>query len=188
MQKWGDSEEPTHTGFALANGIEASFFEVISRNPKRAKRFADSMQFLQSSPPYAVSHLLNNLDWDSTCPALMVDIGGSYGSVSIEILRRYPRLRCIVQDLAEVIADANVPSDLKDRLEFREQNFFAEQSVKGADVYFLRSVLHDWSDKYATHILKSLIPALKDGARIILNEICLPEPGILSNYQDQMLR
>ncbi|MCJ1396267.1 hypothetical protein MMC18_009156, partial [Xylographa bjoerkii] len=116
---------------------------------------------------------------------LMVDIDGSSGSAGIEILRKYPDMRCILQDLAAVIADVSVPPDMEDRLEFQEQNFLAKQSVKCADVYFIRYVLHDLPDKYATHILRDLISTLKKGTSIILNKICLSEPGALSNFRSK---
>ena len=189
MLKWPKSEEPSQTGFALANGTTGGFFDTIQASVERSKRFADAMHFLQSAPQFNVSHLLNNLEWnDKSCPDLIVDVGGSYGSIAIDLLRKYPQMRCIVQDLAEIVKHAKVPADLEDRLSFQEHNFFMRQVIPNADVYFFRSIFHDWSDKYAVQILISLIPALKKGARIILNEICLPEPGILSCYQDQVLR
>ena len=104
------------------------------------------------------------------------------------MLRKHQHMRCIVQDLEEVVSRAKIPLDLEGRLTFQKQDFFEEQMVRGADVYFFRSILHDWSDTYAARILKNLIPALKHGAKILLNEICLPEPGVLPLYQDQVLR
>lgn len=44
-----------------------------------------------------------------------------------------------------------------------------------ANVYFLRWITHDWSDKYALMILRNLIPALKDGARIIVYDRVLSD-------------
>src|SRR3982074_2200144 len=41
------------------------------------------------------------------------------------------------------------------------------QSVRGADVYF-RFIRHNWSDKYAMMILSNLIPAMKDGERVVI--------------------
>lgn len=63
-----------------------------------------------------------------------------------------------------------------------------DQPVKGADVYFFRWILHNWSDKYCVKILRGLIPALKPGAKIILNDNVLPQPGVLSRWQENRLR
>lgn len=190
MLKWPGSEEPIHTGFALANGMESGggFFDVIGSSPQRSKCFADTMEFLQGAPPFSPRHLIENLGWSKETPKVMVDVGGSNGSIAVEILREFPLVKCTVQDLGVIIADASAPEDLHDRLSFREHDFFKPQDVYGADVYFFRSIFHDWSDKYATKILESLVPALKHGSIILLNEICLPIPGTLPRYHDQLLR
>ena len=188
LQIWPLSEEPNHTGFALANGTGAGFFEVLSQEPERAKRFAESMKLLQSSPAYNINHLLDHLDWPTDCSNLVVDLAGSLGVISIELLRKFLNTRCIVQDMSSTIRKAQAPPDLNDRLSFQAHDIFQEQPVKGGDCYLLRSVLHNWPDSYASTIIKNLIPAMKPGAQIILNEICLPEPGTLPRFQEQMLR
>lgn len=189
MMKWPCSQEPQHTGVSLNNGTGESMWDMLRHDPKRAQRFADDMKFLQSHPVFNVNHLFNDLEWEKEgCPNVMVDLGGSHGSISVELLRRFPTLKCVIEDLPEMISGAVVPSDLEARLEFKPHDFFTEQPVKNADVYFMRSILHDWSDKYAILILRNLIPALKPGARIIINEVCVPEPNILPGYQEQLLR
>ena len=77
---------------------------------------------------------------------------------------------------------------MANRFEFRAHDFFTEQPVHGADIYLFRWVLHDWSDKYALKIVKSLIPALKHGAKVIVNEFCLPEPGEMTPFQEKQAR
>ncbi|KAI1407126.1 S-adenosyl-L-methionine-dependent methyltransferase [Hypoxylon sp. FL1857] len=189
IQKWPGSQEQQHTAYGLANPDGKSYFEALGEDPTRAQRFSDGMKYLQSAPAFALTHLFTDLGWDTTgVPSMMVDIGGSRGSVAVELLRKYPTLRCEVQDLAETISQANVPDDLQDRLEFRAHNFFTEQVRRNADVYFMRSILHDWPDKYAVQILRNIIPALKHGSKIIINEVCLPEPNTLPFYHAQLLR
>ena len=67
-------------------------------------------------------------------------------------------------------------------------DFFTEQSVKNADVYFFRWIFHNWSDEYCVRILRNLIPALKPHARIVLNDACLPEPNTLSVMAERRVR
>ena len=189
MEKWPGSQEPDQTGFALSDPSGKAFFDILKHDTKRAQRLADSMKFLQSAPGLSLRHLLNDLEWNAeNCPEIMVDIGGSHGSISMELLRKYPNLKSTVQDLPETIESASIPNDLAGRLGFKVHDFFQEQTVKDADVYFLRSILHDWSDKYAIKILKNLIPALKDRAIVIVNEVCLPEPNLLPQYHEQLVR
>lgn len=94
----------------------------------------------------------------------------------------------IVQDLPKTVATAHVPKDLEHRIELQGHDFFMPQPVYGADVYFFRLVLHNWSDKYVIAILKNLIPALKPGARIIVNDDVLPHPGVLDEFEERMVR
>jgi hypothetical protein len=189
MEKWPGSQEPNQTAAALSNADGLGIFESLATDPIKRDRFINGMKFMQSAPVLDPAHLLNDLQWDDgDWPALMVDIGGSHGSICIELLRKYPNLKCIVEDLPEVVQTAITPPDADGRLEFLPHDFFTEQPVKDADVYFLRWILHDWSDKYAIKILRSLIPALKDGARIIVNEVCLPDPNVLPFYHAQLIR
>ena len=95
---------------------------------------------------------------------------------------------CVVEDLSDVIIGASAPAEFQERLSFKEYDFFTEQSVIGADLYLFRSILHDWPDEQAIQILKNQVPAMKPGSRLILNEICLPDPGALTCYQEQFLR
>lgn len=84
-----------------------------------------------------------------------------------------------MQDFAELEPqhDALVPSSVRSRISFQVHDFFTPQPVANADVYFLKHILHDWSDKYALRILRNLIPALKPGARVIVMDGVLPPPG-----------
>ena len=135
-------------------------------------------------------HILNGFDWDSIGSGTVVDVGGSHGSLSIAIAQRFPTLRCIVQDKPEVVSlgQESLPAHLSGRVSFMGHDFFAAQPVKDADIYILRWILHDWSDKYATRILQQLTPALKSGARILIIEQVLPEPGTMSKYQEKSIR
>lgn len=81
-----------------------------------------------------------------------------------------------------------MPEDVKARISGMEHDFLTPQPVKGADIYLFRWILHDWSDKYCVKILQSLIPALKKGAKIIINDICIPPPGMLGIAADRALR
>ena len=80
------------------------------------------------------------------------------------------------------------PPGLASRVEFMEYNFFTQQPVKNADVYLFRWIFHDWSDKYCKRILISLIPALKNGAKVIVNDFCLPESNTLSPSRERAVR
>lgn len=96
----------------------------------------------------------------------------------------------MVQDLAKVVIDgpSHVPEEYRQRISFMEHDMFQEQPVKDADVYFFRSVFHNWPDKYCVQMLRALIPAMKPGARVVINDACLPLPGEFSATLDRSKR
>ncbi len=137
-----------------------------------------------------MNHLIDNFDFGSIGHGIIVDVGGSHGQVSIEIARKHPNVKCIIQDLADTIAglESRVPEDLKNRISGMEHDFLTPQPIGGADIYLLRWILHDWSDKYCVKILHSLTPALRKGAKVVINDICIPQPGQLGISADRGLR
>ncbi|KAL9008751.1 MAG: hypothetical protein Q9173_006154 [Seirophora scorigena] len=190
LTKWPGSEEPNNTGFNIAHNTDATIFDEITQHPDREQRYADAMTYGSKRPGLEAHHTLNGYDWASLGERTIVDVGGSHGSLSIAIAEQNPQLRFVVQDRPQVVAlgQKNVPSHVHGRVEFRAHDFFQEQPVRDADVYMLRWILHDWSDKYAARILQALIPALKPGAKVLLLEQVLPVPGEIPMYQERAYR
>jgi hypothetical protein len=192
MAAYLGSEEPGETGYALANRSGKSMYDFFAETPDRLHRFAAAMRFFTERPGLEPHFVVDNYRWgDIVHGGLVVDVGGSHGVVSIQLARRFPGLHFVVQDVdAQVVRDAEQqrPDDVADRVRFMVHDFFLRQPVRGADVYFLRAVLHNWSDKYAVKILQSLVPALKPGARIVLNETVVPEPGSVPPAQAARVR
>ena len=83
--------------------------------------------------------------------------------------------------------NAVVPDDLKSRVTFQAHDFFTPQPVKDADVYIFRHIFHDWSDKDSVKILHNLVPALKNGARVIVIELVQPPSGSMSMGQERIV-
>ena len=96
--------------------------------------------------------------------AVVVDVGGGIGNVSIQLAEQYPHLRFIVQDREQTIAVA--PSvwggkhkDLFDsgRVTFQAQDFFEAQPVsyevpglgrvEKAALFLVVRIMHNWMDK-----------------------------------------
>ncbi|KAL9614957.1 MAG: hypothetical protein Q9167_000599 [Letrouitia subvulpina] len=178
------------TGFNIAHGTTQNSFEEISSLPHRKQRYAEAMRWFSTDPGFEANHILDGFDWAGLGWATIVDIGGSYGSVSIAIAQKFSNLSCIVQDqkdIAEVGCEM-LPASLEKRVSFMGHNFFDPQPVKAAAVYLLRWILHDWSDAYAVRILQALRPALTDGSRIVICDLVLPQPGSASILHDRNAR
>jgi SAM-dependent methyltransferase len=192
MAKYPGSEEPNECGFSMAHRTQLDMFSYFSQNPESLRRFANAMRFFTTRPGLEPYHVVENFAWD-TLPdgGVVVDVGGSHGLIPIAIARKFPNLKFIVQDLDEPVirnADAKKPADVADRVSFMVHDFFKEQPIKSADVYFFRAILHNWGDKHVVKILQNLIPALKPGARIVINDQVIPEPGTMPKMLEARIR
>jgi hypothetical protein len=117
-------------------------------------------------------------------------VGGSFGYFCVALARKYPHLRFVVQDMPKTInqATANAVPEFSDRITFQAHDFYTPQPVKDADVFFFRWIVHNQSDKYGVKMLQMLIPALKPGAKIVVSDNCLPEPGTVDMWDDKITR
>ena len=82
----------------------------------------------------------------------------------------------------------SVPLALQSRVLLTTHDFFTPQPVKDADVYFFRHIIHNWPDLYCIKILRNLVPALKNGARVLINDGVAPEPGTMNVFEDKLIR
>lgn len=189
LTKWpGPPWLPNQTGHNLATGTSGTFWDTLANDPARSQRFASSMSFMQCLPGWQPTAALDVYDWGALdSEAVVVDVGGGDGTFALALAERHSSLRqIIVQDVPAVVeqARAGIPEHLRDVIEPQAHDFFEPQPVEGASVYFLRKILHDWPDELAVKILRQLIPALKPGARVLINDHFMPPPGVLSSFQD----
>ncbi|KAI6251135.1 Chlorophenol O-methyltransferase [Erysiphe necator] len=185
LERNPQADDPKQTGFCLSNSTTdvETMFTTFEKSPFRSARMGGAMHSLTDGPGYELTHLLSSPVWLALnkCQALVVDIGGSHGFVSIALASKFPQLRFIVQDTPATIASASpLSKDLSKRIQFQIHDFHTIQKVKGADVYFFRWIFHNHSDRLAIPMLRNLIPALKNGARVIINDYCLPEPASMA--------
>ncbi|KUI57275.1 Demethylsterigmatocystin 6-O-methyltransferase [Cytospora mali] len=109
---------------------------------------------------------------------LVVDVGGGAGYTSRRIRELCAGVKgaVVLQDLEKVLADAeDVDGVVK-----MAHDFFAEQPVKGAPIYYLRRILHDWSDDACVTILHHLAAAMDRAlpSRVVIAEQILPTRGV----------
>ena len=180
IAKWHTTTDPTKCGVTLAFklGENKSIFDLLADHPGRAQIFGGAMAFLsaEGADISAMAEVAFGYDWKSFGKASLVDVGGSRGHVSVAIAQVAPDMSFTVQDLPEVISQvSSAPAGLEQRVKYEVYNFHNPQPIRDADIYFFRRIFHDWPDHVCTDvILKNLIPSMKQGSRVILNECILP--------------
>ncbi|KUI72615.1 6-hydroxytryprostatin B O-methyltransferase [Cytospora mali] len=179
IERWPGSDEPTHTGWQLAYGTDKLMYETIKGNEEVQKRFSAHLEQIAKQDPRTGEKVAAMFTWSRFPQATVVDVGGGNGQYSVALAQAYPGMRFIVQDVPGVL-DARqeaLPAELKDKVRFMAHDMFKPQPVEGADIYFLRHILHNWSDAHCVRILKALVPGLKPGARVLTCDLVIPEKG-----------
>ena len=149
------------------------------------------MATFSRGPGIGPETLVQGYDWSSVggCQGTVVDIGGADGYTSTAIARAVPGLRFIVQDLPGVVqnSEGGVAKELQDRVKFMAHDFSKPQPVQ-ADVYLLRQVIHNWPDPASISTLRALVPAMRPGAKILVNDRVVPPPGKLPFVREKVIR
>ncbi|KAL1873646.1 hypothetical protein Plec18167_006163 [Paecilomyces lecythidis] len=170
--------------FQFAYGTTKHWFEWAAENPPVLSQFGNHMSAYHQGRPswmdpdfYPIEdNLLTGVDIKPH-DVLLVDVGGSLGHDLEELLDKHPTIpgRLILQDLPAVIQQAR---NYNGRIEPMAHDFFSVQPVKGARVYYLHSVLHDWPDKDCKLILQRITAAMTPGhSKLLINENVVPDVG-----------
>lgn len=114
--------------------------------------------------------------WHELGAAVVVDVGGGVGGFDIQLSKLYPELKFVVQDRGPVLKQAehsiwpkeNPAALVAGRVKFMEHDFFQKNPVQGAEVYWMRYILHDWSDEYCIQILKAIRSSMGPDSRILI--------------------
>ena len=160
-----------------------NFWEVLNSTPERIKQFSDGMSLFSAMQPVVAMFPFEEslLPGSSPDRVLAVDVGGGRGMAMLEIRKNCPRLQgeLVLQDRPYVLDDIK-PEDLPGVTKM-PHDFFDEQPVKNAQIYYIRRVLHDWQDEDVVKILKAIVPAMGPDSRIIISDTTLPEPSTPTN-------
>ena len=152
-------------GFAHIHG--QTIFEYFAGHPEAARCFDEAM--------VASSRLMNDAiveAYDWTRFGTLADIAGGMGSTLAAILRANPALRGVLFDLDHVVARAREllrEQGVAERCRTESGRFF-DSVPAGADAYFMKHILHDWSDADCLRILGNCAKAMSNRAKLLVCE------------------
>ncbi|KAF8719122.1 hypothetical protein AX14_011412 [Amanita brunnescens Koide BX004] len=174
------SEEPSDVAVGRAYSKRMSYFNLLSEpdNSFMLRRLNTAMLGFKTM----VSDDVSFFDWKSLPNnAVVVDVGGGVGAMSMVLARNYSHFQIVIQDRPQVRDDAikiwnsELPDALSSgRVKIEAHDFFEPQPHHNASVFFLKNVLHDWSDEYCVKILKPLREAATPNTILILMESISP--------------
>lgn len=170
---WGRLADAVKRGGAMTKetlGLDP--WEYYAKNDEEGRCFARGMSNLSAIASQDVARV-----YDPGDVRRIVDVGGSEGVLLRGILGRAPNARGVIFDRADVIEGARravSESGMADRIELVSGDFFAE--VPGeAEIYLLKSILHDWPDDKCEEIVRTVHRSAPKDSRLVLVEMLLPD-------------
>ena len=168
--------------------------------------FKQAAEFVQGSDIFSRSSETTKNGTSTTChnhqnatEHMLIDVGGGNGYIAYNLAQLLPSTsisHILVQDLPSNQGPAQqtaslFPKEIQARINFQVQDFFTPQPKNlQPKAYFLRSILHDWSDADCVRIVRNLLPAMKGKhrARLFVMDRFLPDVPGVDLPQDYLLR
>jgi hypothetical protein len=163
--------------FGRTHGVD--FFDYLQLEEGAARAFNAAMTSFSDQEIHAILAA-----YDFTDVQRAVDVGGGHGRLLSALLHAQPSLHGTLFDRPNVIEGAKAhlaQAGFDGRCKVVGGDFF-ESVPEGADLYLLKSVIHDWDDARACRILQNVQRALASvsGARVLLIERVVGDPTEVS--------
>ncbi len=163
------------SGFVREHGCGT--FEYAEQNPEFGTVFHSAMTEGTKELTPVVMDALEGHDFEQF--SHVCDVGGGHGHTLCHLLEAHPHLEGTVLELPGVV-DAEVDHwapelGVEGRCEYVAGDMF--ESVPRADAYFLKFVLHDWTDGDCIEILSTIREAAPPDGRVFVVEWLMPDPA-----------
>lgn len=170
---WNDLLHSVTTGgTAFDHVFGESPWQHRQKNPEINRRFNEWLEDGAASVGRALSTA-----YDFSVHQTVADVGGGQGALLAAILQAHHSLQGVLFDQAHVVSAARQrfeSAGVQSRCRIVEGDFFNAIS-QGADVYLLKSILHDWDDEKCSLILKNCGMVLKSGQPLLVVEKIMPD-------------
>jgi hypothetical protein len=175
-KQWGNVLRCVENGEDVYRNLYGkSFYGWFAENPHESAVFDAGMIGLSaiSDKPIAAAYPFGQYK-------SLLDIAGGVGGQLATILGAYPALKGSLLELEPVIRQAQQQYSFlqpyADRLQYVCGDFFAAVP-SGYDLYFLKSIIHNWDDESATRILKNIAAAMQPASKLLLGELVINPPN-----------
>ncbi|BFZ63553.1 hypothetical protein YB2330_004681 [Saitoella coloradoensis] len=157
-----DSFASSACPFAITKRTELSLFDYWKEHePHAFSRFPKAMSAHAEYDGFAAAKAFP-----------FADMSGGF-------LEENSEIQLVLEDMEPVVRAAeehwtvNHPN-LMSRVTFQPCDFLKTQPVKGADVYYLQNIIHDWTDEDCVKILENLRDAMSTESRLIIAGVVPP--------------
>ena len=180
---WGALLESARSGATAFNHLYGEgTFDWFAKHPDAARLFDAGQAGSTSASATAVTDA-----YDFSKVRRVVDVGGGDGTLLSSVLRANPAATGVLFDLPGVVEAARASFDRSAiaRAEFVGGNFFTAVPAD-ADLYLMKSILHDWSDDDCQRILVNVRRAVSATARLLIAEdlVCGPNQPCQAKQRD----
>ena len=171
---WNDLPEALRTGQPqneTKHGDKPMFDELYS-DPEKLEQFLGGMTGLSRINFEALAEKFDFSPYSNLC-----DVGGATGLLSIEVAKRYPKIKCISFDLpaVEPVAKKHIAAaGLSDRIRIASGDFFNDPLPR-ADVITMGMILHDWNLQKKMQLIRAAYDALPLGGAFIAIEALIDD-------------
>ena len=170
---WGNLMHSVKTGeIAFDNFFGVDIWKYFQQNPEDGAVFQNSMSGVTAATNEQIRSLYDFSKFET-----VVDVGGGHGGLITSILQTNPKVKGILFDAPQVIADARPKIEaagLADRCETVAGDFFKSVPA-GGEAYVMKWIIHDWNDQQAVTILRNCRNQMKPGGKLIIVDCVVPE-------------
>jgi orsellinic acid C2-O-methyltransferase len=170
---WGSLGDAVRQGRAMREHHAAgSRYELHATSQGAAHVFHSAMGQLSASVGPTLLQALSLIG-----PCTVADIGGGRGELLASVLKACAEATGVLFEQRHAFAAARKYLEREhvlDRCTLREGDFFRDVPA-GADVYLLKSVLHNWDDQDVGRLLRRFRERMTGSARLAIIERALDE-------------
>ena len=174
------------TAFNLAFRTDQHYFDWLY-SPDNFSRYGERFGRAMMGMSLAVAgNLLDYYDWNQFEPGdKIVDVGGGVGHIAVLVKKKVkPGVHVVVQDLPAVVKQGRAIPKHNDVVEFQDHDFFTQQPIVSAQVYYFRYIMHDWPDRICQTILSHIEKVMTSESKLLIFDSVWPSGEIWASGKD----